>query len=959
MSRDLLSGSSIAKRRYLNRNTTKYSNVGSWLIGTLMPKMTKFVSVASCSTVLFYIILKFYQNPHLTQQLAQKSKSVLRALWKLVWAPQTWRIQRRPTTPTTNSVESSVHDEQKSSEKVNSAIDGRHLRETPQSSCFCHHRRLQQQVLQYWFGQGTPDQSQRQLWMIAAASHQQIAKVDAAISKKFGALLLQLAEAISIGDAKDANATSSCMWNEWCWSETNRNGCGDQHNVYGYQGKLAAIIVLDQFSRHIHRNFQRQSISPLNPERKEPLDLYDTNLDVSDPASSHHQQKRLLATALPNQSSLDTLALRTAQLFLTEHAQEIQTGMIPTPMYIFACMPLRHARTIQLVQEVQQHVSLMDSLVNEYQSMVGRFRKATNRRLAVLQDEARRYGKLSSTVVEKQPLKENGADSQGSEPNGFSDEAILECAAFEADMGPAKHHPVYQTIRSFLQKHVVGILEQTLSVSDSHQQNSPQTLIPIIISLSGGVDSMVIASVLSQLAEEFRLMVVAVHIDYANRPESAAEADFVRRYCDLLEVEFHCRRIDEVTRGVTARDEYEQVARKVRFDMYRQTMKKCLAKLRSDGRLNTVGIVLGHHRGDLRENVLSNAHRGCGPLDLSGMTPVSKNDGVTLFRPLLPLEKHFVFDYAHKFGVPYFKDTTPHWSTRGKLRNKLLPLLEEIYGEGSMNNLSNLAVESDECKALLHEVALRPFLNQVEHKPMGITFATHSWKHYSPFFWKFVLREALHSAGISMFTDKSVLSFLERVKAEKLREGWLQCRKDCACYLREDGRVYVLFPDCFPWQKSSMYKTDGLHVGYGSDNAVEVGPWKVTAQQLPTCAGEIEDEKKLEIKAIPSMDHLMCGVVEYYLEAPTWQSVDGSFAPSPLIFTDFTKRNRPQAWKNTDIKLQEHLPLLGNDSKALDALQNLNWSDAAHIKMNGDIEQNPKVVVQITLQLNREKSKGS
>jgi tRNA(Ile)-lysidine synthase TilS/MesJ len=99
--------------------------------------------------------------------------------------------------------------------------------------------------------------------------------------------------------------------------------------------------------------------------------------------------------------------------------------------------------------------------------------------------------------------------------------------------------------------------------------------------------------------------------------------------------------------------------------------------------------MLGHHRGDLRENVLSNAHKGCGPLDLSGMTAVSRNDGIALYRPLLPLEKTIVFDYAHTFGVPYFKDTTPHWSTRGKLRNKLLPLLQEIYGEGSMNNLSS------------------------------------------------------------------------------------------------------------------------------------------------------------------------------------------------------------------------------------------------------------------------------
>jgi tRNA(Ile)-lysidine synthase TilS/MesJ len=69
--------------------------------------------------------------------------------------------------------------------------------------------------------------------------------------------------------------------------------------------------------------------------------------------------------------------------------------------------------------------------------------------------------------------------------------------------------------------------------------------------------------------------------------------------------------------------------------------------------------MLGHHRGDLRENVLSNAHKGCGPLELSGMTAVSKNDGVAIYRPLLPLEKASIFDYAHKFGVPYFKGKLP------------------------------------------------------------------------------------------------------------------------------------------------------------------------------------------------------------------------------------------------------------------------------------------------------------
>jgi tRNA(Ile)-lysidine synthase TilS/MesJ len=199
--------------------------------------------------------------------------------------------------------------------------------------------------------------------------------------------------------------------------------------------------------------------------------------------------------------------------------------------------------------------------------------------------------------------------------------------------------------------------------------------------------------------------------------------------------------------------------------------------------------MLGHHRGDLRENVISNAHKGCGPLDLSGMTSVSRNDGVSLFRPLLSLEKTHIYDYSHKFGVPYFKDTTPHWSTRGKLRNRLLPLLEEIYGEGSMDNISSLAEESDAARALVQETVTSPFMQQIKRHPMGITFETSQWKDCGLFFWKFVLRQAVHSSGLGMFSDKSVDSFLDRVSAKNVREGWLQCRKDYAVFLRKDGRV--------------------------------------------------------------------------------------------------------------------------------------------------------------------------
>ena len=142
--------------------------------------------------------------------------------------------------------------------------------------------------------------------------------------------------------------------------------------------------------------------------------------------------------------------------------------------------------------------------------------------------------------------------------------------------------------------------------------------------------------------------IVAIHIDYANRPESAAEAAYCRQWCERHGVDVFVRRIDEVTRGVTARDAYEKISRQVRYSFYRETMQR-YGKLLGIG-VQEIGVVLGHHRGDLRENVLSNAHKGCGPLDLSGMTSVSKNDGIVVYRPLLPLEKSFVLDYESSWS---------------------------------------------------------------------------------------------------------------------------------------------------------------------------------------------------------------------------------------------------------------------------------------------------------------------
>ena len=80
-----------------------------------------------------------------------------------------------------------------------------------------------------------------------------------------------------------------------------------------------------------------------------------------------------------------------------------------------------------------------------------------------------------------------------------------------------------------------------------------------------------------------------------------------------------------MTRGVTNRDEYEKVARDIRYSFYKQCMAEASAIGHSDSsgedkgdsgnnsdnnnKVVLSGVIFGHHQGDVQENVISNVMR--------------------------------------------------------------------------------------------------------------------------------------------------------------------------------------------------------------------------------------------------------------------------------------------------------------------------------------------------------------
>eukprot|EP00501_MAST-03F_sp_TOSAG23-6_P000520 GSMAST32.ASY1.ANO1.534.1 assembled CDS len=325
---------------------------------------------------------------------------------------------------------------------------------------------------------------------------------------------------------------------------------------------------------------------------------------------------------------------------------------LSAPQLVFALMPLRHSPNVERLNTVLDLVN--SRLVNNKASasLLQRFRKTTKSRLERLEG------------------KENPYIGDILEFHEFTPDAITRAKLPQL--------PIVHSMLHFLDAHFDQNIHDTIAVS-----------------LSGGVDSMVIADILYKNGSKYNFQVTAVHVDYANRRESLDEAKFVGKWCESKNIFLKSRRITEMSRATTrggggGRDELMK------------SFPGCPS------------ILFGHHRGDVQENVISNIMKGRSVLNVAGMSSISIINNVSIWRPLLNHPKKDIFDYSHTFGVPYFKDSTPKWSNRGKLRNNLVPLLKDIYGSGVMSSLSNVAEESQNVSQLINCHVFEPFLSGVK-----------------------------------------------------------------------------------------------------------------------------------------------------------------------------------------------------------------------------------------------------
>ena len=212
----------------------------------------------------------------------------------------------------------------------------------------------------------------------------------------------------------------------------------------------------------------------------------------------------------------------------------------------------------------------------------------------------------------------------------------------------------------------------------------------ICVSLSGGLDSIVLLHILHQIARE-QIYLRAIHFNHNLTEGSQSWAQFCKKICNQLNVN-----LDIYSLKINLHEGFgiEAAARKARYQKLGESIHKdeCL--------------MTAHHQDDQLETILLRMARGTG---IDGLQAIQRQfdfgQGIIL-RPLLDFTRDQIEDYAKRNKLEWIEDTSNKevYFDRNFLRQKVIPIMKERW-PSLPSSVSRLSKISSQTLILLKELA--------------------------------------------------------------------------------------------------------------------------------------------------------------------------------------------------------------------------------------------------------------
>ena len=231
----------------------------------------------------------------------------------------------------------------------------------------------------------------------------------------------------------------------------------------------------------------------------------------------------------------------------------------------------------------------------------------------------------------------------------------------------------------------------------------------LVLALSGGIDSMVLADLLLKSKADF----VVAHCNFHLRgEESDGDEKFVREFAEKHGVQCFVKHFDTEKYAEEQGVSIEMAARDLRYAWFEELRQQ----------LGYDKIAVAHHADDQAETFFINLLRGAGLRGLKGMQPQNG----TIIRPMLWASREQIHQYAIENQILWREDHTNAETIylRNKIRNQLLPVFDELHPEarqGLYKSLEHLSAENE-----LYRELLKGKLNQIVELDGGLQSVPYS-----------------------------------------------------------------------------------------------------------------------------------------------------------------------------------------------------------------------------------------
>ena len=277
----------------------------------------------------------------------------------------------------------------------------------------------------------------------------------------------------------------------------------------------------------------------------------------------------------------------------------------------------------------------------------------------------------------------------------------------------------------------------------------------VIVGFSGGVDSLCLLHVLSNLVE-FQFDLWALYINHSLRPsENILEERLLDEMGERFRIHTKMIRINLPERLQLKPQSLQLLARQERYRIFEEFR---LA-------IGATKVALAHHRDDQAETVLYRLIRGTG---LDGLAGIPVQRGGIFVRPLLYISRAEIMAYAIANNLSWIEDSSNQKLIyqRNRIRHQLIPEIETQFNprfKDALTRLANLATEQRNFMEMISEEKTKDLLIK---EPDRIGFSLDTFLQLHPYLQYWIVKKVLTGFGTEFRLESKLQRLLTKIQLE-------------------------------------------------------------------------------------------------------------------------------------------------------------------------------------------------